>query len=537
MNIMNEIIEARRARIRKVGHEFGHEVPRLRGTPVVPFARSRPVSAGRGATLPEAAALPAGGRGASPAAGATSAGAAAPSRGAQPAQEGFLICEIKRRSPSKGAIEEGLDAVAQAGLYAARGVATVSVLTEEERFGGSLRDLIDIKRAHPSLSVLRKDFLIDPEDVDVSYRAGADAILLLAAALPAERLAALYQRAAQLGMSCLVEVHSKEEVERIASLRPAYTGINARDLASFAVDPIVPIATKRFITWPTRLVFESGISAMEHAAFARASGFDGILVGESVVRDPSLIPGLFDGLSTPRAGFWERLYARRPGPGGGAPASAPAAPATRRRPLVKICGLRRVEDARLADELGADILGFIFAPSKRQADAELVRAVGRTKALKVGVVVLERGKTALAGPVRALLEGGQLDAIQLHGDEAPEDCFSIAFPYYKALQLRNENEMERLGAYRCPRVLIDAFSAAARGGTGTEVEASLARAVAQRLPLWLAGGIGPDNVRTIVTELRPELIDASSRLEAEIGRKDPSKLRAFFREIAAACEE
>ncbi len=517
MNIMDEIIEARRARIRREGHELGHAVPRLREVPIVPFGRSRPVAA------------PVGGIGtAAPNADAAAAG--------RPAGEGFLICEIKRRSPSKGVIEEGLDAVAQAGLYAAAGVTTVSVLTEEERFGGSLRDLIDIKRAYPGLSVLRKDFLIDPEDVDTSHRAGADAILLLAAALPAEQLAALYRRAAELGMSCLVEIHSRGEVERIASLRPTYTGINARDLASFAVDPIVPIATKPFITWPTRLIFESGISSREHAAFARASGFDGILVGESVVRDPGLIPGLFEGLSAPRAGFWERLYARRAEP---LPLDARSAGSARsaRRPLVKVCGLCRAEDARLADELGADILGFIFAPSKRQADADLVRTMKGTKALKVGVVVLERGATALPAPVRALLAEGHLDAVQLHGDEAPEECFSIAFPYYKALQLRDERDVERVGAYRCPRVLIDAFSPAARGGTGTEVEASLARAVARRLPLWLAGGIGPDNVRSVVTELRPELIDASSRLEAEVGRKDPSKLAAFFREIAAACEE
>jgi len=511
MNIMDEIIEARRARIRTVGHELGHAVPQRREAPIVPFARLRAAIAG-----------------------------------ARPATEGFLICEIKRRSPSKGAIHEGLDAVAQAGLYAAMGVATVSVLTEEERFGGSLQDLLEIKRAHPQLSVLRKDFLIDPEDIEVSYRAGADAVLLIAAALSPERLAALYESASALGMSCLVEVHSKEEAAKVEALKPAYTGINARDLASFVVDPIVPIATKRFIGWPTRLIFESGVSAKEHAAFARASGFDGILVGESVVRDPGLIPGLFEGLSAPRAGFWERLYARRQGPVAGAPVSAPAAPAAlaasvapaaRKRPLVKVCGLCRTEDVRLADELGADILGFIFAPSKRQAALELVREVGPTAALKVGVVVLERGATALPEGVRALLEAGHLDAIQLHGDEAPEDCFAIAFPYYKALQLRDGKDIERIGAYRCPRVLIDAFSPTTRGGTGTEVEASLAQAAARRLPLWLAGGIGPENVRKIVTELRPELIDASSRLEAEIGRKDPAKLAAFFREIAAACEE
>lgn len=483
MSIMDEIIASRRARIAAEGHAFGHAVPSERESPIVPFARAR--AAGQGA----------------------------------------LICEIKRRSPSKGAIEAGLDAVAQAGRYAEAGVMTVSVLTEEERFGGSLEDLIAVKRAYPHLAVLRKDFLVDAEDVELSYRAGADAILLIAGALPTEQLAALSQRAGALGMSCLVEVHSKAEAERVASVRPAFTGINARDLATFAVDPIAPIATKPFVTWPTHLIYESGVSAKEHAALARASGFDGILVGESVVRDPRLIPELFEGLSVPRAGFWERLYARRAGSAG-----------RRKRPLVKICGLCRTEDAHLADELGADILGFIFAPSKRQADPQLVRALGRTAALKVGVVVLERGATALPAAVRALLEAGALDAVQLHGDEAPEDCFGIAFPYYKALQLRDSRDAERVGAYASPRVLVDAFSREARGGTGARVEREVALAAARVKPLWLAGGIGPDSVREIVAELHPELLDASSRLEAEVGRKDPSKLRAYFREIAA-CEE
>lgn len=515
MSILDDILAARRARIGREGHAFGHPVPAKREVPLVPFARARAST------------------------------------------EGALICEVKRRSPSKGAIDEGLDAVAQAGRYAAAGALTVSVLTEEERFGGSLDDLMAIKRTYPELAVLRKDFLIDLEDVDISFRAGADAILLIAAALAPERLASLYHRAEALGMSCLVEVHAPAEAAAIASLAPAVTGINARDLGSFVVDPIVPLATKPFITWPTRLIYESGISSEEEAAFARASGFDGVLVGESVVRRPELIPRLFVGLGRPQARFWERLYARRaeearsvrlatatpahqlPAALGvsSAPTADPASARPPHRPLVKICGLCREEDVHLADSLGADILGFIFAPSKRRADPDLLRRLGATRALRVGVVVLERGAKRLPEEVRSLLDAGLLDAVQLHGDEGPEDCFSIAFPYYKALQLAEERDAERIESYRCPRLLVDAFSTETRGGTGSRLAPGIARAAGRRRPLWLAGGLGPDNVREIIGEHHPELIDASSRLEAEPGRKDHEKLRAFFREVEAACGE
>jgi indole-3-glycerol phosphate synthase/phosphoribosylanthranilate isomerase len=483
MACLEEIVAGRRRRVRAEGPALGERVPLQRQQPLVPLL------------APEARTAP------------------------------LLVCEIKRRSPSRGAISPGLDAVQQVRRYAAAGVRAVSVLTEPDHFGGALADLTAVKAACPRLSVLRKDFLLDERDLEVSYRAGADAVLLLAACLTRQELGTLYRRAVELGMTPLVEVHDAADLAKARAVRPLLTGINSRDLTTFEVDTTVPARLRPAVDWPTTLLFESGIHCAEDAAFARAAGFDGVLVGEAVVRRPQLVAELRQVLSAaPPAGgrrpFWERVFAARHARCGG------------RRPLVKVCGITNRQDAETAMELGADLLGFILAPSPRRAQPEVIAELADLPVTKVGVVVND---TATA---RQLLEEGLLDAVQMHGDERPEECYGLAFPYYKALRVGAPDELDRERGYRCPRVLLDAFSAGLRGGTGRRVDASLLerRAAAHPAPppLWLAGGIGADNVAAVIDAQRPELIDASSSLEAAPGRKDPHQLRAFFRQLPVA---
>ena len=220
-----------------------------------------------------------------------------------------------------------------------------------------------------------------------------------------------------------------------------------------------------------------------------------------------------------REPFWARVFAARHRLAGSG------------RPLVKVCGITNRADAELAVELGADLLGFILAPAPRRARPEAIRELGDLPVLKVGVVVNDVSEAL------PLLRDGFLDALQLHGDEAPGECYEIAFPYYKAVRVGAPADLDAERAYRCPRVLLDAYSPAARGGTGQRVADDL---LAQRAagagarPLWLAGGIAPDNVAAVIRGHAPELIDASTRLEAEPGRKDHDKLRAFFRQVQGA---
>ncbi len=475
MSILDTIVAQRRARIARDGHTMGSAIPAARTAPAAAF-------------------------------------------GAAP----FLVCEVKRRSPSRGDILPGADAVAQAGRYAAAGVRNVSVLTEEDNFGGSLGDLARIKAAFPGIALLRKDFLLDVEDVDVSWRAGADAVLLIASLVDGPTLAAMHERARALGMEALVEVHDEADVAKARVFAPPLVGINGRDLRTFTVDPLHPVRLRDRIDWPARLVYESGVAAPEDVLLARSSGFDGVLVGETVMRRPETIPGLVTALDGPAAAFWRGTCGRM----------------RRGRPLVKVCGITNVEDAGSAVALGADMLGFVMAPSKRRAEPRLVRELANLDVLKVAVVVTERrdGVPRLDPAVEELLHEGLLDAVQLHGDETPTECAQIAFPYYKALRMRSVDEVAAMADYRCPRVLADAYSPAASGGTGQRVPSEIIAEIRKQRPLWIAGGIGPDNVGEVLRDFSPELIDASSRLEESSGRKDRKKLETFFTEIQRHAE-
>lgn len=498
-NIRDRIVALRRQRIACEGHGLGHPVPAERTAPMIPFGR-----------------------------------------------DPFLICEIKRRSPSRGAIAPTLDPTAQARLYRGAGVESISVLTEEDHFGGSIADLMAVKRAFPDVSVLRKDFLVDEEDVVVSHLAGADAVLLIASLFDRSTFERVYARARSLGMEALVEVHDESDVAVVRHARPTLVGINSRNLATFAVDKLHPLRVRAAIDWPTRIVFESGIGHGEDIAFVRAAGFAGALVGESVTRDTDLAATLVAAFDEParRDGFWTRLARLRPGWSGDTPGTAgtgptAAGPAGGSLPVVKICGITNERDGRLAVDVGADILGFVFAESPRRADARVVRELAGLEVPKVAVVVARvnggtRDRATLPRDVAELLEEGLIDAVQFHGDEEPEECRRLAFPYYKAVRLKDATSVGSLGAFRCPRVLVDAFSKSARGGTGVRIHAEPAARAAAAGPLWLAGGLSPDNIREVVTELHPELVDASSGLESIPGRKDPDKLRRFFWEIGNA---
>lgn len=485
VGILLDIAEERIARIEDSGAAQGCSLPEKRGAPVVPILR-----------------------------------------------EPRIICEVKRSSPSAGEIARGLDPVAQALRYADAGVPSVSVLTEEARFSGSLEDLMRVKAARPDLALLRKDFLLTEEDIDVSFRAGADAVLLIAALLTYEALGHLYRYAGRLGLAALVEVHDEEDLAKVRPLGPPLVGMNSRNLKTFAVDPFEPLALISGVDWPARVVFESGISHPEHLRVARQAGFSGALVGEAVVRRPELLPELVEAARGPAPGrpeafFWRRLASRR------AATPASGAPNPPHRPLVKICGITNREDADVAVGLGADLLGFVFAESPRRAEPELLEALADLDVLKVAVVVTAGGPGSRALPpgVAEALRHGLLDAVQFHGDEGPAECAALAFPYYKALRVRTPEDLREAALYACPRVLLDHYDPKIAGGTGNRIRAEVLSSEALPAPLWLAGGLSPENVGEAISRYRPELIDASSRLESAPGRKDPEKLKDFFREV------
>jgi indole-3-glycerol phosphate synthase len=196
-----------------------------------------------------------------------------------------LIAEIKRASPSAGDIAAGAKPAELARAYEAGGAAAISVLTEPDHFRGTLEDLRDA-RAACSIPVLRKDFLCDTLHVWEARGAGADAVLLIVAALTQSELVSLGDLAADLGMAALVEVHSAPEIERALDAGTRIIGINTRDLATLAVDPEVVSKLRPLVPDGRLVVGESGVSTPSDVAAMRAAGVDAVLVGEAVMRAP-----------------------------------------------------------------------------------------------------------------------------------------------------------------------------------------------------------------------------------------------------------
>jgi indole-3-glycerol phosphate synthase len=204
-----------------------------------------------------------------------------------------VIAEIKRRSPSKGVLAPDLDAAITAKDYERGGAAAISVLTDREFFGGTVEDLQAV-RAAVEVPVLRKDFTIDPVQVYETRAIGADAILLILAALPDDAIVRdLHELAWSLGLSVLVEAHDAAEVDRALALEARIVGVNARNLSTFDehLDLVADVAAG--IPPEVIAVAESAIRSPEDAERMAQVGFDAVLVGEALVRssDPAQLVG------------------------------------------------------------------------------------------------------------------------------------------------------------------------------------------------------------------------------------------------------
>ena len=197
-----------------------------------------------------------------------------------------VIAEVKRSSPSKGALATITDPAGLAAHYEEAGAQVVSVLTEQRRFGGTLTDLDAVRKAI-DLPILRKDFMVDEYQFYEARAHGADVVLLIVAALSKNQLEDYFHLSTELGMRSLIEVHTNDELERALEISPEIIGVNSRNLKTLEVDarafaeliPQIPSTIAR--------VAESGISTREEVVFAQECGATAILVGEALVRSGS----------------------------------------------------------------------------------------------------------------------------------------------------------------------------------------------------------------------------------------------------------
>jgi indole-3-glycerol phosphate synthase len=195
-----------------------------------------------------------------------------------------VVAELKRRSPSKGEIRADFDPVAIARAYEAGGAAALSVLTDERFFGGSLH-VLEAVRAATALPLLRKDFVIDPVQIDEARAAGADAVLLIVAALAKPELEKLHTHAVALGLDVLVEVHDEAELDAAKGVGADLIGINNRDLRTFVTDLAVTERLAKRVPQGALVVAESGIFGPEDVARLQRAGAAAFLVGESLMRE------------------------------------------------------------------------------------------------------------------------------------------------------------------------------------------------------------------------------------------------------------
>ncbi|PTM58687.1 indole-3-glycerol phosphate synthase TrpC [Desmospora activa] len=207
-----------------------------------------------------------------------------------------VIAEVKPASPSKGVIRSKVDPVKTAQGYEAGGAAAISVLTDEPFFRGKKESLAQVRKT-VKLPLLRKDFILDPLQVEESCYLGADAILLIAAMLTEQELVALRREARAYGLEVLIEVHGEDELERALAAEPDVLGINNRNLSTFETDLAVTERLRPLVPAGIPVIGESGVASLPDVQRLQAAGVDGVLIGEYLMRQ-----------SSPRAGV-ENLLA------------------------------------------------------------------------------------------------------------------------------------------------------------------------------------------------------------------------------------
>jgi len=449
-----------------------------------------------------------------------------------------LVAELKRRSPSAGAIAaDGDDLVARARAYEAGGAAAISVVVEPHWFGGSIDDLRAV-RAAVGIPVLAKEFVVDALQLPLLRAAGADVVLLLAALHPPRQLAKLVEQSLGMGLEPLVEAHDERELRAALATDARLIGLNNRDLRTLEVDTERAVRLRPLVADDRLVVAESGVRDAATIAAWRAAGFDAALVGETLVR-----------AADPEAAARSFVTA------GAHPQDLANAAA---EPLVKICGIVDAEGVAAAIRAGADAIGLNLVPGTPRALstdeaialARLVREIAPA-GRRPQVVLITVDRTA--DDLNVLARATGADAIQLSGKERPTLLARLERPAWKVLHVPADGTdgqadaadvVARARAWLAAgaeRILLDTAGGAHPGGTGQRAATDLAAAVAREVPVVLAGGLTPATVGPALREIPAVGVDVASGVEAqgerkkgERPRKDPLRVALFAKRARSA---
>ena len=403
-----------------------------------------------------------------------------------------FVMEVKRASPSEGALRQGVDPAAQALAY--QGAAdAISVLTDTPFFGGSLDDLRAVRAAYDG-PLLAKDFVIDPRQVAEARIAGADAVLVMLSVLDDAEASAMIAEANRLNMDALVEAHDEDEVRRAVALGADMIGINNRDLKTLTVDLAVTERLAGLVPADRLVVSESGIR--DRADIERLGRHaDAFLVGSALMR-----------ADDPRAAARALAFGR-----------------------VKVCGLTRLSDIESAAKAGATYAGLIFVPGTPRVvapmQAERLARAARDTGLSVVGVFRDEQAHLVAHDAEAL----QLSAVQLHGDEDEAYVAALRPMLPARCEIWAASAVgETIAANdRADRTLFDTAVDGRSGGTGRVFDWSRLAGRREVGAGLLAGGLNPGNARA-ASRVGAFALDVGSGVEAAPGRKDDAKMSAFF---------
>ncbi len=428
----------------------------------------------------------------------------------------LFLAEFKHRSPSAGQLLPDADSRVEeiARAYRRGGAAALSVVIEQDFFGGDPAWLPRAKAAS-GLPVLMKDFVVDEAQLDFAAALGADAVLLIVAALTEAALASLHAAARARGLAVLVEAHDEAEVRRASALGAQIVGVNARDLATFAVD--LPRMADLGALLPAGAigVAESGIRTRADVETLQAAGYGAFLVGETLLRSPD-------------------------------PARALRELRGEKVTEVKICGITREEDVDVCLENGVDWIGLIFAArSPRCVTPERGRVLRMRGKGEVGVrreggpaagavkgVVAVFDEYASEEDVLAVTSIVRPDVIQMPLPALPpsKKIFSSSLPLWNTVRV-GRDDLAGVGNRAGAALHFDASVAGQSGGTGTTFDWSVLDGVERKRPVVLAGGLTPANVSAAARRVRPDVVDVASGVESAPGIKDAAKIAAFVREV------
>jgi indole-3-glycerol phosphate synthase len=436
---------------------------------------------------------------------------------ARAAGQPFFITEFKRKSPSEGWINRHADLPAQIQAYAQAGASAISVLTDEPFFGGNYADLQSARRALDNgleaniqcPLLLQKDFILDPLQIHLAKRSGADLILLIAAILEPARLDNLRRTAESLGMGALVEVHDAEELEKIQHLDFQVLGINNRDLKTFRTalnraNVLRQRAAGRFV------VAESGV--LDHRHFQAVKNADGFLIGTGLMRGDST--GLKGGL--------------------------PAHFQAQGRLLFKACGLRTAETlaaiCSTSDGLTTiqpiatstpDFIGLNFSPlSKRRADERTLELLRNSTDVQAKAVAVFYQNSE--SDIRAALEKWPFKTVQLYaGDVSPDFVRTLRQRVILAARVSEILDFQSLEAYAAD---VDFFIFdGAQPGSGQRIGATIPPDWAY--PFLLAGGLHEGNLDAALGHPQCIGVDVASGIETD-GAVDVAKIGRIAERLA-----